>query len=115
MSVLLARHGVPETVQVEVQSGIDGQGKPAYDTAVEIDAFVRREDKVVRTAIQLMRPGEEVQHMATVWIDAAETPKPSHGDRLTLADGLVGSVAERKDVKTLAGVLDHVRLKLREQ
>lgn len=115
MSVSLKRHARLETVSVARITGVDGQGKPAYAAAVDVQARVVRKDEVVRSVVQMLRPGDETKIVATVYVDAEQALLPEANDRLTLADGLVGIVVERKDSKSVTGGLDHVRVKIREQ
>jgi hypothetical protein len=117
VSVLLKRHGKLEVVQLERKTGIDGQGKPAYATAVAISARVKREDAVVQSSTRvLMQPGDQINIIATAWIDEAQRDHPAVHDRLTLADGLKCIVVERKERDNIqGGSLDHVRVKLREE
>ncbi len=109
MSVFLKRHATLETMSLEEESGVDGQGMPSYASAVDIDAFVVRSDEVVRTI-----NGEEVKVFATAHVDAEQSVLPEFNHRVTLADGTVAIVVMREDVKNLQrGAVDHVELKLR--
>lgn len=99
-----------ETLTLEQRTGVDGQGKPAYGSPMDVEGRAVRETDVARTGT-----GSEVRTIATVWLVGTTTPLPVHEDRITLADGLTGIVVERVDGKTLGGVLDHIRLMLREE
>lgn len=111
MSITLKRHGVLQSVSVEAVSGLDGQGKPSYGTAVVIQARVVREDSTVAKG-----DGSEIKTVATLWIDAEQSPFPDQEYRITLADGLIGIVAERVDSRGIqSGDVDHVRIKVREE
>lgn len=111
MSVLLRRQLVLETVQLEVISGLDGQGMPSFDSPVDLEARVVREDAVVRTPA-----GQDIKTTTTAWFDGEQDPLPNVDDRVTTADGSVGIVVERIDGKALQrGTLDHVRIRLREE
>lgn len=109
MSVILDRGQGMETVSLEVLTGVDGQGAPAYDSPVDITVRAVREDTVV-----VLGSGSEVRSVATLWIPGTMTPMPGDQDRVTLADGLRGTVVELLKRKRLDGTLDHVRIKLRE-
>jgi hypothetical protein len=110
VSVLLSRSATLETFEVEANNGTDDQGRPNYDSPVAIEGRVVREDTVV-----MLGTGESVTSVVTVWVNGTETPLPTTDDRLTFADGLVGIVVEYHAGKTLNDVLDHVRVKAREQ
>jgi len=105
MSVTLNRHVVLETVQVEVRTGVDGQGMPAYDSPVDIDVRLTRQDRVV------MRPdGTYMQLELTVWVPADAAVLPNEHDRLTYG-GEQFIVLQVKDVKDRAAQLVHRRLR----
>jgi len=99
-----------ETVSLEVLTGVDGQGKPTYATAVNVQARTVREDMMVK-----LGNGSEVRTSATLWFEASTSPMPGEQDRLTLLDGLKGIVVEVMVGKALGGKIDHVRLKIREE
>lgn len=107
---ILARDGGTEVVQVELRAGIDGQGKPGYDSPIDVDARVIIHSEVIRQP-----SGSEQRVIATVWIDGAQSTLPTMDDRIATAQGLVGIVVDRLDGRSLSGVLDHVRLKIREE
>lgn len=110
MSVTLLRHAKLQTITVKALTGVDGQGKPAYGTGANISGKVVREKQVVRLA-----NGSEINTSVSAWIDGAQTTLPDTDDRLEFADGTVGIVVERKDVRSVTtDVLDHIRLRLRE-
>jgi len=109
MSVILERHATLETVALEIASGVDGQGKPAYAAAVSVDARVVRMADVARTVT-----GTEIRTFATVLIPGGQGTFAGENDRVTTADGLVGIVVEREDGRRINGTLDYVALKLRE-
>jgi hypothetical protein len=110
VSVILSREAALETFELEVNNGMDDQGKPNYDSPVAVDGRVVREDTVVR-----MPSGAEVRSAVTAWIDGEEPKQPTTDDRVTFASGFVGIVIEVYEGRTLGGVLDHVRIKVREQ
>lgn len=111
MTITLKRHAPLEEIQVETLTGVDGQGKPEYDSPVTIDAYVEHEDRVLRLV-----GGEEIEVKATVWVDGAQDVLPAHSARLTLENGLVGIVVERVDARTIqSNTVDHVRLFLRKE
>jgi hypothetical protein len=108
--IALSRTAVLETFELEVNNGMDDQGKPNYDSPVAVDGRVVREDSVAR-----LPNGAEVRTSVTVWCNGTEPLLPTTDDRVSFSDGLVGIVVERVDGKTLSGVLDHVRIKAREE
>lgn len=109
MSVILERGSQLEDVSLEVLSGLNGQGKPTYQTAVTVRARVVPGDNVVRNSA-----GDDVNTIATVWIPASEAVLPRFNDRITTAGGLVGIVVERMERRTVqTGVLDHVRVRIK--
>lgn len=109
MSITLDR-AVKEIIMLAADNGVDEQGMPVYLTPVAIEGRVVRGDEVVRLA-----NGSEIKTFVTAWIDSAQVPLPSTDDRIVLASGLIGIVVERTEGKTLQGVLDHVRIKAREE
>jgi len=111
MNVLVQGIGF-ETVQAQAPTGFDETGKPTYGSNQSFKARVVREEKVARLA-----DGSEIATMATLWEDArgSQSVIPVEEWRLTLSDGLVGIVVERMEGRSLAGVLDHVRLRLRRE
>lgn len=117
MSVLLKRHATPEDIQVQQCTGLDGQGKPTYNAAVSIKGNVLRHVAVTRSNnAVLMQPGDQVDVMATVWVDGEQSRLPAENDRITLADGSVGIVVDFKERRWIqSGIVDHVRVKLREE
>jgi hypothetical protein len=107
MNVLRSGVGF-ETVQSQAPSGVDGQGLPSYAVAVPIKARVVRTEKVERQP-----DGSNVAVLAELWIDALQPVLPLEDYKLTLIDGLVGIVMERKENRALNGTLDHIKLRLR--
>ena|SRR3989304_3904193 len=108
MSISLERHVGLEVVLVEVQDGIDAQGKPTYDSPIELHGRVVRGDEVIKTV-----QGSEVRSIATVWFGGDQDgPFPKGQDRVTLLDGLTGVVIEREEGRGLRGQLDHVRVRV---
>jgi hypothetical protein len=105
MSVVLNRHVTLETVQIEQRLGLDDQGKPTYDTPVDIDVRIIRQDRVV------MRPdGTTMQLELTVWVPADAAVLPNEHDRLTYNNETF-FVLQVKDVKDRASQLVHRRLR----
>jgi hypothetical protein len=109
MSKTLDR-AVKETVLLSPDGGVDDDGRPVYGTAIAIQGRVVRGDEVVRLA-----NGSEIKTFVTIWIPGTEDPLPTTDDRIVLESGLAGIVVERTEGKTLSGVLDHVRIKAREE
>lgn len=111
MSITLLRHATLESITLQQASGVDGQGKPTYGAGTTISGVVRRKDDVIRSTT-----GQEIIVNATVWLDAAQSPMPTTGDRMTLADGMVGIVMAADKINTLkTGVLDHVKVQLQQE
>lgn len=102
-------NAVLETVVVNPPASTDNQGLPTYGASVNIQARVVREEAVVR-----MPSGEDVRTAVTIWVPGTQSLMPVMDAKLTCLDGLVGIVVERKDGKTLANDLDHVRVRIRE-
>ena len=97
-----------EMVQTQAPSGVDGQGLPSYAGAVAIQARVVRTEKVERQP-----DGSDIAVLAELWVDSAQPVLPLEEYKLTLVDGLVGIVMERKENRALSGSLDHIKLRLR--
>jgi len=108
-SVVLGRHWTLETVQVEQQVGLDGQGKPTYDTPVDIEAHVTWEDRVV-----VERGGTFTRTALTVYVPADAAVLPVRYDRLTY-DGNVVHVLQVKDVKNRQAQLIYRRLRTTQE
>lgn len=108
--ITLSRNAALETFELEANNGMDDQGRPNYDSPIALEGRVVREDTVAR-----LPNGAEVKSVVTVWLNGTELPLPTTDDRVTFADGLKGIVVERYDGKTLSGVLDHIRIKAREE
>jgi len=109
MTVTLSRRVQLETVEIEVYAGRDGQGMASYDSAVEIEARVVREDAVV-----MISGGTEVKTVLTLWVPGDQSPLPGDQDRITY-ESEAYVVVDRKEGKTLKGVIDHVRAQCREE
>lgn len=110
MAVALRRNTLQE-VEVELRAGVDAQGKPTYDSPAVVNARVVREDAIVRQP-----NGGDVQTNVTMWIEGDEVPLPEAQSRVTTATGWIGIVVERLDRNKLqTGVLDHIRIRLREE
>lgn len=100
-----------ETVSVEAYSGLDAQGKPSYNTEVEIEAHVRRSDSFVITS-----DGSEVKTPVTLYVEGDEAYLPDERDRVTV-DSETFIAMERKTrrrIITGRSTLDHIRLRCRE-
>jgi hypothetical protein len=110
VSVTLKRHGKLEVVLLEQRTGVDDQGKPAFNSPVALEGRVVREQEVVRTGV-----GADVKIVADVWLDGAQSPLPTTDDRVELEDGLVGIVVFRNDGRNVQSQLDHVSLRLRQE
>lgn len=108
-SIVLARHLKLETVQVEEPTGIDAQGKPTYDSPVDIEARLVREDKMTMKA-----DGSYVQTNLTAWVPADETVLPDTRYRLTYSSETF-IVEHKKDVKNRNAVLVHRRIRCRKE
>lgn len=100
-----------ESVQAEATAALDIQGKPGYVAQVTIKARVVRGESVVRKP-----DGSETVAIAELWVDVTQPALPLEEWRLTMpSDGLVGIVIERLERRTLTGVVDHIKLKLRRE
>lgn len=109
MSIALRREIGLESIQLAAVGALDAQGKPTYAAAVSLLARVERSDSIVRLAT-----GDETKAFATVWVDGQASVLPNTNDKITLADGLVGIVIERKAPRYLrSNVISHVSVKLR--
>ena len=105
MSVAMSRHLTLETVQVEQWLTVDGQGKPTYDTPVDIEARITRQDRVVLGA-----EGSYVQKELALWVPPDAAVLPNEHDRLTYG-GEVFYVLQVKDIKDRNAQLVHRRLR----
>lgn len=115
MTVTLRRQASTEDLTLEVQTGIDGQGQPSYDSPVTISAHVVRVVEDLRD-IQTRAGLATLRSVATIWVDAEQDPLPEINDRITTEDGvLVGIVIVREEGRSLRKGLDHVVLKIREE
>jgi hypothetical protein len=112
MSVTLRHHVGLEDFTVEQAVGMDRQGKPTYDSPIAGECWVVREQHVARNG-----RGEEVQALATMYVDGEFTPMPNENDRIVIgSEELVAIIVSRVDVKELqSGALDHVELHLRNE
>lgn len=112
MSVFLKRSGTLLALTVEPLASLDGQGKPTYGEAVEIEGRAIQEVKVERAP-----DGTETMTVAEAWIDADQSALPYENDRVTLVSaGLAGIVVEYEEARSLRGnVLDHVHVVLRKE
>lgn len=108
MTITLSRRVSLETVGIEVYGGRDGQGMAEYETEQEIEARVVREDAVV-----VGSDGTDVKTSLTLWVPGDQNPLPGDQDRITY-ESEAFIVIDRKEAKTLAGVVDHVRVRCRE-
>jgi hypothetical protein len=105
------------TLQYEVQTGVDGQGKPSYDSAVDLDAnvveydaaqFGRGEQYVIAD------DGSRVETPLTLYVRGDSSVVPATKARVTLADDRRFIVME---VKPVAGLMrlhtepDHYRVR----
>lgn len=107
-SRLLARSRL-ETMGAAVRSGLDGQGKPSYATAVDICGRVIRKDEEIVDAT-----GSTIRTSLTVWLPCGTSPMPTYEDRLTY-DGSNYIVAERSEPKDTRARTHHVRLRCRDE
>lgn len=98
-----------ETVQVLVRGALDAQGKPTYAAPAAIKA------RVVREATEVIQAdGSTIKSMATLWVDAAQSPLPHEQDHLQLdAGATLVTVIEFMERRNLQGMVDHVRVKVR--
>ena len=108
-SVTLARHLTLETMQVEEMTGLDGQGKPSYNTPVDVDARITREDK-----LSMRADGSYVKTNLTAWVPADAAIIPDEQYRVTYAS--IAFIVEMvKDVKNRNAELVHRRLRCRRE
>jgi hypothetical protein len=108
-SVVLGRLLTLETLPVEVFSSVDGQGKPTYDTPVDIEARVLRQDKFVTLA-----NGSQLRTQLTVWVPPDAIVIPGERDRLEWDDELF-IVVLFKEVKNRDAAVTHYRLRCRRE
>lgn len=109
MSVLLARHLTLQSISVEVLDGVNGQGLPSYDSPVDIDARVLRQDKM-----SVAGTGSDVKTQLTVYVPNTESVIPNEQDRITF-EGSTYIVVEHKEVRLFSGVVSHTRLQCRDE
>jgi hypothetical protein len=108
MSVVISRLADTETVTVEVYAAYDGQGRPTFDSEVEILAHVRRTDAYV-----IAKDGSKVKTPLTLYVPPGQGLTPGEKDRITLSDGDVFTVAEavspRRIGASRSSGVDHTR------
>lgn len=74
----LKRRAVLDDITWEVISGIDGQGKPTYATAVALSALARDDRSFIPS-----REGAGLETVVMFWVPEGETGFPSEQDRIT--------------------------------
>lgn len=100
-----------ETLSLEAFSGIDGQGKPSYDTAVSFEANVLWSDEFITTS-----DGSEVRVPLTLYVEGDETNVPAEQDHVEV-DGVTFTVLERTEPRGLWSARStpgHYRLRCRQ-
>jgi len=107
-SILVGRHATT-TVELEEWAGSDGQGKPTYDSPVEITVRIR-----YRASSIIDGDGTRVSTSVMAWVPADQTPMPEEDDRITWNDSTF-IVVEVKDVLDLGGDLQFRKIKCREE
>ncbi len=106
-SVALSRMITLETFDVEVYNGVDQQGLPSYDTEVEVEGRVKREDKLVVDS-----DGSNIKAELTIWVPAREAVLPDQRDRVTY-ESKTYIVVQVKDVKGRDAQRIHRRVRCR--
>ncbi len=108
-SVALLRHVTLETIEAEVFASVDGQGTPSYDSPMDVEARVLRQDKFTATG-----DGSMLKTQLTLWIPASEATQPGEQDRITYEDEQF-IVAIVKEVKDSTAAVTHRRLRCRRE
>ena len=108
-----------ETLTWEVYNGIDGDGAPDFDTAVDLDANVVLYDTAGGGGEEyLINPdGTRIRISMTLYVQGDVAAVPNEGDRITRS-GRVHVVVERTDVAGLyflPSQPDHYRLRCRAE
>lgn len=109
MNRLISRRLKLDEVEVEPWTGEDGQGLPSYDSAVDVEAWVRETDEVLFSA-----DGSEVRMNLKAHLPADSAYIPAREDRWTY-DARTFIVRDVKPVKAFNGVLQHTRIMLRDE
>lgn len=107
--VVLGRHLKLETIQVEVHTGVDEQGKPAYAAAVDVDVRIVRQHKMTVAA-----DGSQVRTVLTIWIPSEATTFAGEQDRIQW-DSEAFIVVAMKDVKDRNAQRVHRRVRCRQE
>ena len=106
-SVVLSRMITMETFDLEVYNGVDHQGVPSYDTEVEVEGRVKREDKMIVDS-----DGSDIKTELTIWIPEREAVLPDQRDRVTY-ESKTYIVVQLKDVKGRDAQRIHRRVRCR--
>jgi hypothetical protein len=110
MSTLLSRRGSTTTIYVEpFGDTLDGQGKPTYGSAVEVEGRVSEEVENI-----IGPDGSEEQTTLSVWVDGAALFHPQERDRFEHC-GTDYVVRRRQVRRRLDGRIHHVKLLAREE
>lgn len=103
-SVILSRHAELELVEVEQQAGVDGQGKPTYNSPVEIAARVKEQ-----TRATVATDGSRIRADVVLWVPTGEPLLPEIDDRITW-QGRALIVVDVKNSDAFDGTLIYRRL-----
>jgi len=108
-SITLSRHLKLETVEVEAFTAVDAQGEPSYNTFVDVEVRVLRQDKTVVQA-----DGSLLRTELTIWFPPDAALLASRNDRVTWeSEKFIAEIV--KDVKTRAAKLAHRRVQCRRE
>ncbi len=108
-SVVLSRWVTLEAFTLEVYKGVDHQGAPSYDSEVEVDGRVKREDKMVVDS-----DGSNIKAELTIWVPEKEAVLPDQRDRVTYSSTTY-IVVQVKDVKGRDAQRIHRRVRCRRE
>jgi len=113
VSGVLERQAGLAWILLERRIGVDAQGIGQYAVPVRVYTRAVANDSLTRFARGAhLTPEEALLTVVTLWLSGDATLLPDVGDRITTADGLVGTVAGVAEGRTLGDVVDYVKISL---
>jgi hypothetical protein len=109
MSRLLARFATLKTVTLQPYTGFDGQGLPAYGSAVTFTARVRESGDFVN-----LLDGSQVRITLELWLPSATVNVPNEKDRVVYG-GSNYIVEMVDDVRDFKDERSHLRVRCRDE
>jgi len=98
-----------KTVTLQPYNGFDGQGLPAYDTAVTFTARVREGSEFVN-----LIDGSQVRITLEMWLPSATVNVPDEKDRVVYG-GTNYIVEMVDDVRDFKDQRSHIRVRCRDE